>query len=474
LVTFGTGERALRLLPLLFGIATIVVAVWSGRRWMSPIGAAVLVLLFTFGPSVSHYVFEAKHYSADTFWAALLPALAVWATEGDDVATRNRRSLIWWIAAAVGQMLANGALLVAPGCALFLVASVLRRDGRRATLVFALSGLIWLVSFGLHYQLSLRATHGSGYLRAYWASELPPASAGFVDRARWIGDRLEPLARDPAGTDWVVSLWVCAALGLTVGRKSLGAVFATVPLSAFVLSGLGVVPLYQRFVLWIVPALYVGLAMLIDRAALVIRDGYRRRPSHLALAVPVLVVACAVGIDICIHGKRDIAGRTPDYQSHLDDRAAVRWLMARIGPGDALVTTRLAWPAIWWYGNISIANDHAVGLPDGVALLQVEYVRPGSQCGDVRLREDLKRYRRVLTYFGFDAAPGFDSLLLHELDELGAIEAFSAFSTHGLAAVINLQHPAAAQLTLHEVSPKIANTAVPLDGCARLEPAKRW
>ena len=41
----------------------------------------------------------------------------------------------------------------------------------------------------------------------------------------------------------------------------------------------------------------------------------------------------------------------------LDDRAAVRWLMRQRQPGDAVMTTRLAWPAVWWYGEISIGNE---------------------------------------------------------------------------------------------------------------------
>ena len=43
LVTFGVDERAARALPTAFGIATLAVAVWIGRRWMSPVGAAILV-----------------------------------------------------------------------------------------------------------------------------------------------------------------------------------------------------------------------------------------------------------------------------------------------------------------------------------------------------------------------------------------------------------------------------------------------
>jgi hypothetical protein len=76
LVTFGTGELALRFVPVLFGIGTLLTAVWIGRRWMTPIGATILALLCGGGYWLMYYAVELKQFSADAFWALLLPALA--------------------------------------------------------------------------------------------------------------------------------------------------------------------------------------------------------------------------------------------------------------------------------------------------------------------------------------------------------------------------------------------------------------
>jgi hypothetical protein len=475
---FGTGELAVRLIPVLFGIGTILVALWMAARWLGPIGGAVLVLLCVFGQHIAHYAFEAKHYTADVFWAALLPALAVWVIEGDDERTRIRRSFLWWIAAALGQFLANGGLLAAPGCALVLGISLLRR-GCRAAALFALSGLVFLAAFGLHYELSLRATRESSYLHTYWANEIPPASMGLFGRVRWIGGRLEALAQNPGGTEWGLTLWVCAATGLALsGRRTLGVAFATVPLSAFVLSGAGIVPLSERLVLWIVPALYVGLALFIDRAAHLFREMWRRRRWVPAiLATPALIVAGTVCLDIYQRGKTDINGRAPDHKHHLDDRAAVRWLTSKLRPGDVLLTTNLGWPAVWWYGDISIANAGAAGVvrhPKGNPLLTVGYVEPGLECGAPRLPDALKGYRRVLVYLGFEGPPGLDFLVMHALDRIGRIEAVNEYSELGRAAVIDLHDPRAGDLTLKDVSPKTAKNAGLLNGCLPIGPAIRW
>src|SRR6202035_4621790 len=78
LLTFGSSERAVRMVNVLFGIGTLVTALWIGRRWMSPVGAAILALLCSIGEWLVFFTLELKHYSADAFWALLLPALGEW------------------------------------------------------------------------------------------------------------------------------------------------------------------------------------------------------------------------------------------------------------------------------------------------------------------------------------------------------------------------------------------------------------
>ena len=377
-LTLGAGEIALRLLPLLFGIATLAAALWIGRRWLGPAGATVLMLLSAVSQFLSHYRFEVKHYTGDAFFALLLPALVIWTIEADAPAERSRRTVIWWLAAAVGLWLANGALLVTPACALFLLAARWRRDGRGAAFQVALCGLIWLASFGVLYQLSLRDTLNNPYLAGYWEAELPAARLGLLGTLRWTLDRFQPLAINPGGISpaglWV-SLWLLAACGFAYGaRPALGLVFATVPLSAFAFAGLRLVPLYQRLSLWIVPALYVGLALIVDRVVRFGRDAYHRRQwTYLTLAALFALAALRLCDDIFGRGKEDMrVARPPDNKHELDDRAAVRWLMRQRQPGDAVMTTHLGWPAVWWYGGIPIGNSEAAAgrLPDGSAMLK--------------------------------------------------------------------------------------------------------
>ncbi|HEX7778475.1 MAG TPA: hypothetical protein VF424_04515, partial [Vicinamibacterales bacterium] len=127
LVTIGSGERPLRAVALIFGIAMVATAVWVGQRWFTRLGAILLVLLCWGGTLLSQYRFEAKHYTADIFFALLLPAVAVWAAEAAARPDRRRRTLVWWAAAAAGHWFAYGALFVTPACAICLWVFVWRR-----------------------------------------------------------------------------------------------------------------------------------------------------------------------------------------------------------------------------------------------------------------------------------------------------------------------------------------------------------
>ena len=217
LLTLGSSEVALRLLPTLFGIATYVTALLIARRWLTWPATLIFPLLCIFGPALSHYRIEVKHYTGDAFWALLLPALAVWTIEGATADDRRRRMVTWWMVAAAGAWLANGALLVAPACALLMLATTLRRDGARAASRLAAWGLLWLASFVLHYSIALRDT---AHLRQYWAAEFPPRAAGWLETLRWFGGRLDRLGSNVGGSDPGVMVWLLAACGFLWSARS--------------------------------------------------------------------------------------------------------------------------------------------------------------------------------------------------------------------------------------------------------------
>jgi hypothetical protein len=474
LLLFGPSESAIRFVPMVFGVATLCAARWVGRRWMASVGATALVILCSLGQWVSHYSLELKHYSADVFFGLLLPALVVWAIEADEERSRLRRAAIWWVVAAVSQWFANGAAFVTPACALVLFISLWRLDGRRSAIACVLVGFSWLASFGLHYLLALRFTLSSDYLRGYWSAFMPPSDV--VGSVRWLSEQAAPFAVNPGGTALPVLFWAAAVCGcLFARRRLLGYMAAAIPVSAFVLSAVRVVPLYERLSLWAVPALYLGIALCLDTGIQRARDAYRgRRPEHALFAAMLAVAGLWVCVDIGEHGWNDIVGRHRNSNHQLDDRTSVEWLLARRRPGDALLSTRLALPAIWWYGGESISPPASGSvLHDGIPILEVSHRPPGPECDEDALERALIPHERALVYFGFrfdDVPDAFDDILLQRLERIGRVIELRRFSNVSRAGVVEL---APGRRTSTNAS-GLPYTSGDPRGCLDVQPAMRW
>jgi hypothetical protein len=476
MIAFGSSERALRFMPLTFGLATLAATIWIGRRWLTRFGALALVLMCWISEPVNHYRYAVKHYTADMFFALLLPALAVWAMEPAEGADRRRRAIIWWSTAAAAQWCANGALLVTPACAICLLVFVWRRDGRREGVRFASAGLVWLASVGLHYLVAMQYTVHSEYLRSHWKDEIPPPAAGLVDTTRWLANRIAPLANNPGGTHLFISLWSAALAGFVVSYRRFGAILGTITLSAFAFAAVRAVPLYQRFSLWIVPALYLGVALLIDRAGRFALDAAaRRRFAPLALGVLVAGNAAYVVWDITERGRVDHEIHSPADSHHgLDDRSAVRWLMTYREPGDALAATQLTWPALWWYGQLpvppaEVANERPRNRPVMYELIRLS----PDDCPGPPLGAAFQGRTRVLAYLGFrDIPEGFDDVLLRAVADLGSVVAYREFADISRAVVVDLRADAPRSVTIDRLNG--TGAASPPQGCVGVRPMRRW
>jgi len=476
MLAFGVSETALRFVPLMFGIAVLAAALWIGRRWMSAIAACALVLLCSLGEWVFHYSLELKHYSADLFFALVIPALVVWTTEADGPDERLRRASVWWVVAAAGLWWANGALLVAPACALTLVISLWRIDGRKNATVFAATGLFWLASLAAHYYLALRFTLENDRLRETWSFAMPPLRAGVLDTARWLISQTQTFTTRPGGSELTALFWVVVLAGVLFARPRLfGQLVAVVTLSMCVLAAMRLVPLYERFAIWVVPSLYLGIAFCVDAGIRAGRNAYDQR-RHLRAATAALVIAAVLWLcgNVAAGGWRAIQIARSDNSNHqLDDRMAVEWLVAQHERGDVVLTTRLGMPAVWWYGGAPVSSPTLGGfLRDRIPILEVDHVEQGRTCHSDDLRRALLTYRRALVYLGFrfdDVPPGFDDFLLQELHKVGHVREPQRFPgvTRVLVVEIDPSRQQSARATTAPDSPTST-------GCISVRPARRW
>ena len=386
LLTFGLTERAMRLLPVLFGLSTLLTCLWIGRRWMTPVGSAILVLLCSIGQWVVFFALEMKHYSADTFLSLLLPALAAWCVEGEAAGGSGvpRRAAVWWAVAAVTLWFSHGALFVTPLCAVVLLTACWWRQGWRVAMRAAVPGLVWLASFGLHYILELRHLLANPYLQNYWAFAFPPASGGMNATMHWWLGIFEPFALKPAGTGRWVLFWMASISGFVFAiwqRRMFGLMLITVPISAALLATLRIVPPNERLGLWIVPALYASVAMAGDAPVWLARRYSNRRPlTALAAAVCLGAIVTLVCADIFRRGQLELEAK-PMSNYGLDDRSSVRALLALHRPGDVVMTTHFGLAGLWWYSGSNIAGaDAGSQLQDGSPIFEIGHVASHSAC----------------------------------------------------------------------------------------------
>jgi hypothetical protein len=482
LLTLGPSEPAVRLLTIAFGIAMLITAGWIGRRWMSPIGATVLVVLCAIGQWPVFFTLELKHYSADMFGSLLIPALAAAAIErasGPDAI--GKRVAGWWIAAALAQWFSNGALFVTPLCALVLLVFVARTGDRRASIAALAGGCVWLLSFAVNYALVLRHASANAYLKNYWAFAFPPTSEGASATLAWFGDQFGRFAVKPGSTGLPQLFWLAWLAGVifvavfTSGRRH-GLMIATVPFAAIGLALLHVLPPFERLALWVVPSIYAGIGYSADAAvALFTIRPVRMRAIRIAAAAAIAAVTFAVSRDIVARGVYELQVR-PRSNYGLDDRSSIRFLLANHRPGDAVLTTHFGLAGLWWYAGLRPPDEgEQARLADGSPVFEIGHVPPDVGCGEGRTLDTALRGRaRAAIYLAFRMnvePPGFDRLVLREARRRWALDTFKPYAEASRVAIFDLARaPSDAEL----VPGAEPDTAPPLEGCVEVRPARRW
>src|SRR5262245_40579965 len=478
----GTSEAAVRLLPICFAIGTLVVAAWVGRRWMTPFGAAILVSLFVFAEWYVFFILELKHYSGDAFWALLLPALAAWSLDlSRESSPLLRTAGVWWLLAAVGVWFGNGAVFVAPGCAVALVLVWWRRAGWRGAFQAAAPAVVWFASFAANYFFVLRHALANPVLKDYWAFAFPPVGDGVAATLAWLATLPATFAGKPASSALPFQFWIACAFGLGVAivrRQMVGVMFATVPLAALVLAFLHVVPTFERLSLWVVPSLYVALALCAD-ASVWLATRHQSRPFIAAAAAAIAGISVLVVTgDIVWRGAGALAGKEHSNYG-LDDRSSIRLLLASHRSGDAIVTTHFGLVALWWYSGLDVSNAERTGhLPDGSPLFELRHVADERDCeqASAELNSMVSGRDRIVLYLGFrhNVLPeNFDKLVMRDLTRRASLVTYKAYTDVSQVAVFELRRDTQPQ-DVRAQDAEVPDSAGMPPGCIGVTPARRW
>jgi hypothetical protein len=259
---FGTTEYSLRLVPLLFSLASLVLFCEVARRYLT--GAALLFALglFTSSAYLINYGAQVKQYSGDVA-TALAVTLAALYLAGQ---TQTFKQIAWFasLGAAVVWFSHPSVFVLAGAGSTLGIAAIWRRDWRRLTRL-AVACVIWSISFLASFLVSLRGVSLNTGLERSWDAKntfmpFPPSS---IADLKWFPETLVRFFTNPL-TSPVPAIAIAVLIigffaAYRTSRQRL--LLLTLPvLFALAASGLHMYPFGKRLILFLVPTVILLIA----------------------------------------------------------------------------------------------------------------------------------------------------------------------------------------------------------------------
>ncbi len=220
----GFNEYALRLIPFLCGLGSLLLFRHVAARLLQGVGLVLAVGLFAVAYPMTRYAAEAKPYGCDLLLALALLALTVqWLRRPDQ--TR----WLWWLAALVGPAVGYSfpAIFMAGGVSLIILCKQRAGTGRWPTFWFP-----WIV-----YNVVLVASFAAVLLVS--KSAVGEMNQQTMEETHWA-NTFPPISQPLKLPRWLLETHAGAMLGYPVGGPNWGSTFSLLCVIA------GVVVLVRR------------------------------------------------------------------------------------------------------------------------------------------------------------------------------------------------------------------------------------
>ena len=266
---FGPSEWALRLLPFLASLVSLVLFYWLAQRAVSETAVPIAVGLFAFGEPLIYYASEVKQYATDVTFTIMVLLLTLAILERDELTPA-------WIggyglAGAIAVWFSHPSVFVLAACGLTLV--WMWRGSRPKLVGLGVIAAIWLSNMGAVYLINLKPLAANQRMLTFWASEFMPLPPRSLSDLGWLPRHLmelfhNPLGLSSSGIGLLAFIVGCAALY----RQRRGLLPITGLILAFVLaaSALHKYPFMGRLLLFLVPCLILIVA---EGASAMVRGG---------------------------------------------------------------------------------------------------------------------------------------------------------------------------------------------------------
>jgi uncharacterized membrane protein len=251
----GSSEYWLRLVPLISGIAILIIMTLFMRKRF-PVRPALLTILFLcITPMLVYYSSEAKQYGWET---AIGLAIVV---AGYTLAHRINQSIGW----AIGFALVGALLLWTSHTAVFCLCGtgglllwdwLHERDRKKVSVILVFIFTCWILSMSLQYILVLHRSVVDSNLKDFWGGcflRFPPHSA---NEARGYCECFLNALSDPAGFSskgLAALLFLTGVLALWVKKEVRLLLVALVPICSCFICTFGIYPFKDRLILFLTP-----------------------------------------------------------------------------------------------------------------------------------------------------------------------------------------------------------------------------
>jgi Dolichyl-phosphate-mannose-protein mannosyltransferase len=381
----GVSNETFRLVPVLFGIASIIPMIYVASRLLRPFFLLVAIFLFVFCPELVPYTHELKQYSTDVFVSLMLVSLGLMYLN-----RQSKAVLYFWLAIfAILSFLSYQALIFIPGMLFVTLVSLRRGDSRQDVLwdrwidalAVALSGLVVSI---VNYFVFIKPNK-QPLLDMFWRSEFFHGE-GVWDLLVFYATRFLHLASllfltQLYSSQRVLQIFICSILivgvstlyvrGLMRDKEKLEqAIFLSMPIIC--VNFLNIVGLYPlgttRLMLFLTPIVIVlfvyGLQSVsygVSRVLPTVSQANKVQDALGALSLIVLVPLLCLYINL--------KGTSPLFRSEPeeDSERGVRYLSQTVQPDDVvyihasmreqfklysrlmpLLSTNIVWGNIGW------------------------------------------------------------------------------------------------------------------------------
>ena len=348
--TLGRSELTLRALPLLLGLATLVLIVPVASRVCSRTAVPLACALTAFSPSLIYYSSELKQYSGDVTAFLLLVWIGLRVHDG----VSRRDAALAALTGALAILISQPAVFVAAGIGAVLLAADLVQRRRLRPATAAIVG-VWAVAAGA---VLVHALHSSaGVLRSYTGSPSLGGSGG-GSHTTSIMHSISVLPTSVAadlglpttGLEIKLITYVVGAIGIVgllalLRRRPWPTLLVATPIVVTIGASLfGHYPISGRTVLFVVPAaaLFFAEGVILWAKTLPWKLG-----AVLGLGLVVLALEGGVRAD----------ARTAMHPTHREEVRSVLRSVAKVKrPGDRLFVTYPAQYALAYYGACHCAG----------------------------------------------------------------------------------------------------------------------